>query len=377
MSGLNKIKAFVQHELILCIASLLAVISTIVIRPEPKVLLSAIDFRVLSLLFCLMLVIQGFRKINVLSRAAEFLLRRCSTLSSLYAAFILLVFLSSMVLTNDVALLTFVPLTLLVFSSIKMNAAPLVVLETAAANLGSCFTPMGNPQNLFLYSFYHFETSHFFYITAFIAFPSILLLAISIKIFSGKKVIPPLNSQKAAHIPKKLAVFYTAVLIVILLSVFRVLDWKISLIATCAAILVSDKSLFARADYCLLLTFSAFFIFTKNIAALPEFSAALQSLLKTEKAVYFAGIISSQVISNVPAALLLSGFTNQADALLLGVNAGGLGTLVASLASIISYKFYAAQNKNTASYFILFTVMNLIYLAVLIPLHLFFCFGNL
>ncbi|AEE15878.1 SLC13 family permease [Treponema brennaborense] len=320
---------FVKREAVLCAAVVLAAVSTCVVRPSLAAVNAAIDRRVLALLFCLMLIIQAFRSLSVLDAAADFLLKRCAGVRSVYAAFVALIFASSLFVTNDVALLTFVPVSLAVCRRSGIDPVPLVILETLAANLGSCVTPMGNPQNLFLYSFYRMEPAA-----------------------------------------------YTVALAVILLAVFRVVDYPVCMALSAAVVAVCNFRLFARVDYGLLLTFAAFFLFTENISLLPDISAALQSALDSRFAVYMGGIAASQVISNVPAALLLSGFTDYGRELLLGVNVGGLGTLIASLASVISYKLYSAAAAETEDarahgsgrYLLQFTVYNLIFLAVLIPL---------
>ncbi len=375
MKTKEKIINFIKKEMILCAAFVLAVISTLIIKPSAYALKSAIDFRVLGLLFCLMAVIQGFRSVNILDKAAQILLKKCRSKKSLYFCFVFLIFFASMAVTNDVALLTFVPLTLLVCRHSKINAAPLVVLETISANLGSCITPMGNPQNLFLYSFYNMDSITFFATTAKIAIPSALLLAVSILAFNRSAGGYEPESFTEIKIEKLPAIAYTGLLAVNLLSVFRMLDYRIAFAATVIVTLICNRKILLKVDYCLLLTFVSFFVFTKNMAAIPSLSEFFRNTLQDRMAVYISGIAASQVISNVPAALLLAGFTGHAKELLLGVNVGGLGTLIASLASVISYKLYAsdieAGNQDSSpvgKYFILFTVMNVIFLLILIPL---------
>ncbi len=382
---------FVKREAVLCAAVVLAAVSTCVVRPSLAAVNAAIDRRVLALLFCLMLIIQAFRSLSVLDAAADFLLKRCAGVRSVYAAFVALIFASSLFVTNDVALLTFVPVSLAVCRRSGIDPVPLVILETLAANLGSCVTPMGNPQNLFLYSFYRMEPAAFFRTTLLIALPSVFLLAAAVLWVTRAR--PPVSvstrfrgagaasaagvsaAVRTAGDRARLAA-YTVALAVILLAVFRVVDYPVCMALSAAVVAVCNFRLFARVDYGLLLTFAAFFLFTENISLLPDISAALQSALDSRFAVYMGGIAASQVISNVPAALLLSGFTDYGRELLLGVNVGGLGTLIASLASVISYKLYSAAAAETEDarahgsgrYLLQFTVYNLIFLAVLIPL---------
>lgn len=371
-------KIFIQHlkkNAVLYAALTLALVSSIIIKPSIVSIQEAIDWRVLSLLFCLMAIVSAFIKYNVLDVIAVSLLRKCKNTRSLYITLVFLVFFVSMAVTNDVALLTFVPLTLILCSKAKIPAAMLIILETIAANLGSSVTPMGNPQNLFLYSYYTMNASLFFSHTVLIAFPSVFMLITVILIVTNKR-----NDQKGVTIehislqnPVRI-IFSILVLIVILLSVFRIIDYRMSLIITIAFLFLCERDLFKKVDYSLLFTFIGFFIFTDNIAQVEVISLFIESILQSNLSVYIAGISISQIISNVPAALLLSGFTEQAESLLLGVNVGGLGTLVASLASVISYKLYTTDNgfkditKGKNSYIRVFVLLNILFLVILVPL---------
>lgn len=384
---MKKLLSFLKKEPVLCAALLLAICAVIFVKPDASQIYGAIDFRVLSLLFSLMAIIQAFRSVNVLDSFAAFVLKACHTVRSLFLSLTALVFFSSMAVTNDVALLTFVPITLITCRKARLSEkliVLLIVIETLAANLGSCVTPMGNPQNLFLFSYYNMDGGQFFLETMKIGIPSLLLLAALILAVTRHPV--SLTTGSAAPVspirsPLRTLV-YTATLITILLSVFRVLDYRISLAVTVLVLAVCNWRLFAKVDYSLLLTFTGFFIFTGTISSVPAVSTALSKLLKTPLSSYITAIATSQVISNVPAALLLSGFTGNAEALLLGVNVGGLGTLIASLASVISFKLYAADHERIklaavqsddgnaakqegASYFTVFTLLNVTFLAVL------------
>lgn len=370
-------KNFVQHlknDAVLYSAMLLAFTSTIVVRPSLETMREAIDWRVLSLLFCLMAVVSAFRKYNVLDVIAVSLLRKCRNTRSLYLTLISLVFFISMTVTNDVALLTFVPLTLILCSRAGIPSALLIIFETIAANLGSCVTPMGNPQNLFLYSLYNMSAGTFFSHTLLIGIPSFILLAVCIFVVTNKKEGGQ-NNITIDHIslqnPVKIGIT-TAVLIMILCSVFRIFDYTISLGITVVFLLIFERSIITKIDYSLLLTFVGFFIFTNNLAQVEVISSFLERMLETSFSVYVSGISISQIISNVPASLLLSGFTSQAESLLLGVNVGGLGSLIASLASVISYKLYNAsqekQEKGKRSYLSVFTFWNAVFIIVLLPL---------
>lgn len=371
-----KFAAFIRREPVLFAALLLAAAAAALVRPQPSLYVQAIDFRTLAILFCLMIAIKAFQSQNFLDAAAARLLRLCKNRRSLYLLLTGLVFFSSMFVTNDVALLTFVPISLLIFKRVGLSSMKLVVLETLAANLGSCATPMGNPQNLYLFSYYEFSAGEFFLQTAKIALPSLAILTAMI-LFLTKKTEneprefsgPVLQQQRVLLKIDARTFFYAADFVLCLLAVFRVLDWRIMLAATIAIMALCDRRLFSKVDYSLLFTFAGFFIFTKTISTVPAFSNFLQAALKSRLSTYLTGIAASQVISNVPAALLLSGFTQNGPALLLAVNAGGLGTLIASMASVISFKLYSTSDEakapNAPNYMATFTLWNAALLLVL------------
>ena len=369
---------FVKREPVLFAALLLAIVSVCVIRPGVSVCVQAIDFRTLAILFSLMIVIKAFQSQNFLDVIAARLLRLCKTRRSLYFLLTYLVFFSSMFVTNDVALLTFVPISLLIFKRINLSALHLIVLETLAANLGSCITPMGNPQNLFLFSYYGFSALEFFALTAKIAVPSLFILGVIILFLTRRKVAEHggfeaphelsgnvLQTQVAVLKVDFRTVFYIADFVICLLTVFHVVNYFIMLGFTIVAMAICNWKLFKKVDYSLLLTFVGFFIFTKSLSTVQAFSDFVNSLLSSPLKTYLTGIAASQVISNVPAALLLSGFTDNGAMLLLAVNVGGLGTLIASMASVISFKLYSAEAQPGDKYFAVFTAYNVVLLVIL------------
>ena len=373
---MNKIISFIKREPVLFAAILLALLALIFIRPSPSLCLEAIDFRTLAILFSLMIVIKAFQSQNFLNIIAAKLLRLCKRERGLYFLLTYLVFFSSMFVTNDVALLTFVPITLLIFTRIGMPALTIVVLETLAANLGSCITPMGNPQNLYLFSYYGFSAGQFFLLTAKIAVPSFLILAVIILFITRKKQDEAeafkgnlLQSQLSFLTVDFRTFFYAADFIICLLTVFHLVNYLIMLGFTILVMLICNFRLFKKVDYSLLLTFCGFFIFTKSLSTVQVFSDFIKSMLSSPVKTYLTSIITSQVISNVPAALLLSGFTTNGDMLLLGVNVGGLGTLIASMASVISFKLYSNSEEGHSpvgkKYFGVFTIYNFILLIIL------------
>jgi Na+/H+ antiporter NhaD/arsenite permease-like protein len=328
-----------------------------------------------------MIVIKAFQSQNFLNIIAAKLLRLCKSERGLYLLLTYLVFFSSMFVTNDVALLTFVPITLLIFARVGMPALTIVVLETLAANLGSCITPMGNPQNLYLFSYYGFSAGEFFLHTAKIAVPSFIILTAIIFIITRKKHAESgeqprtqlegnvLQTQMSFLTVDFRTFFYIADFIICLLTVFHVVNYLIMLGFTVVVMLICNFRLFNKVDYSLLLTFCGFFIFTKSLSTVQAFSDFISSLLSSPLKTYITSIAASQIISNVPAALLLSGFTQNGAMLLLGVNVGGLGTLIASMASVISFKLYSNSDEGRSPqgkrYFGVFTLYNVILLLLL------------
>ncbi|EQK42293.1 citrate transporter family protein [[Clostridium] bifermentans ATCC 638] len=362
-SNKNNLKNFIKKEIVLILSVSLAIITSFISSPK----LSYIDFKVLILLFNLMVVVVAFKELKVLDSIAISLLRKCSTYTSISFALVFITFLASMVVTNDVALITFVPLSIVVAKKSDINVLKIVILQTLAANLGSSFTPMGNPQNLFIYSFYNLDPSDFFKITAPLVILSVLFL--SVIILKSKKIKLDLYLEDVEIENKGYVILFSILFAIILLSVFHIVDYRLAFIITLLTVLILNKRLLKQIDYSLLLTFIGFFIFIGNISTMDYIRSFMMSLLNSPQSTFITSILSSQVISNVPATMLLSGFTNNFKELLLGVNIGGMGTLIASLASVISYKIYTNEFKDDSStYLKCFTFYNVLGLIVAIPI---------
>ena len=354
---------FIKKEIVLFISMLLAIFSCIFSTPK----LSYIDFKVLVLLFNLMIVISAFNELNVLDSIATKILKKCTSYISVSFALIFITFISSMIVTNDVALITFIPITIIIGKKANFNPLKIIIFQTIAANLGSSFTPMGNPQNLFLYSFYKLGIIDFFKITLPLLLISIFLLLFII--FKGKNRELKIKLKTIYVKDKKEVVIFSTLFFVILLSVLHFIDYKITFLITLITVLLCNKNLFSKVDYSLLLTFIGFFIFIGNISTLDSVKNFMEYMLKSSKATFVSSILISQVISNVPATMLLSGFTNSIRELILGVNIGGLGTLIASLASVISFKLYSNEfPEESNTYFKSFTFYNILGLSIIIPL---------
>lgn len=286
-----------------------------------------------------------------------------------------LCFFGSMFITNDVSLLTFVPFTFVVLSRLGADVRrslliPVVCMQTIAANLGSMLTPIGNPQNLYLYGKSGMSIGGFVLLMLPYTLVSLFLLLawaamVCRKASAALSVDELVSSSSASQGDQKIILLYLVLFAVCLLSVIRVLPYGIAFAAVLVCALFADPHTLRAVDSSLLLTFVAFFIFIGNLGRIPAFSGWLQEFL-TGREVLVA-VLASQVTSNVPAALLLSGFTAETQALIIGTNLGGLGTLIASMASLISYRQIARElPQGKKQYFGLFTLSNLIFLAILL-----------
>lgn len=352
---------FLKKECVLVIAVTLAILSSFISIPK----LSYIDFKVLILLFNLMVVVTAFKELKVLDSIAIGLLKKCNTYTSISLALVFITFISSMIVTNDVALITFVPLSIVIARKANINVLKIVVFQTLAANLGSSFTPMGNPQNLFIYSFYNLSPIDFFKITLPIVILAVLFLVLLV--FKDKKMNLSLDLEDVKIDNKRDVYLFGGLFLIILLSVFHVIDYKVTFLITIVMVLILNKKLFSQVDYSLLITFIGFFIFVGNISTMDVVKNFMEGILNSPKSTFLASVLSSQVISNVPATMLLSGFTDHFKELLLGVNIGGMGTLIASLASVISYKIYASEFRND-NYMKSFTFYNILGLIIFVPI---------
>lgn len=351
-----------KNETLLLIGVLLALISTLVAPPGCNVL-DYIDFRTLSMLFSLMTVCAALQYEGVFVCLGRALLQKVKSIRAMGAVLIACCFFSSMFITNDVALISFVPLTLL---SYKLAATDkglllLIVLETLAANLGSMLLPTGNPQNLFLYEFGNFDTWSF----TEVMLPPTLLAAVALSLSVFLLPDDKINKVHRAEVKlrRKHCIFYTCLFLLCLAAVIRILPIYLVNVTVFLGILFTERKILKQVDYSLLLTFVAFFIFVGNIANIPSLNRFLTE--QVSQRALPVGILLSQVISNVPAALLLANFSNDARTLLLATNLGGLGSLIASMASLISYKFLLKTELAKGRYLLLFTLLNLLFLAYL------------
>lgn len=349
-------KHIFQKEPVLSIATCLAIISAFFVPPDAEYL-GYIDFRTLAILFSLMTVMAGLRGQGVFDRLGHALLSHTRTTLQLTAVLAGLCFFSSMLITNDVSLLTFVPFTFVVLN--RLNASvrsklllPIVCMQTIAANLGSMLTPLGNPQNLYLYGKSGMDMSSFVLLMLPYSIISLVLIAIwAVWLCREGSDIVVTHSAANSEPDKKLIAMYGILFVACLLVVLRVLPYGVAFVAILVCTFFADRPTLGRVDYSLILTMEAFSGWLQNILAGHE---------------VFVSVLASQVTSNVPAAILLSGFTDNFRALIIGTNLGGLGTLIASMASLISYRQIANEvPAEKGHYFAMFTISNVVFLAIL------------
>ena len=360
---------FCKKEFLVVIATLAALISCFFVPITNFV--EYINTNTIGLLFCLMIAVAGFRECRLLSVISRKLLgsgtpmaRRTGTI------LVFITFFASMLFTNDVALIAFVPLTAALFSKLPSTMIYVITVQTAAANLGSMLTPFGNPQNLYLYDFYNYTPADFFGTTLPVfAVSAALILVLCLLI----KNVPlgTENTEEVALENKRFLAFYVILFILCLLAVFGFMDVIVVFASVCVVAIILDMRLFTAVDYSLLLTFASFFVFVGNLQNMPAVNEFVTKLVEGQE--FLASTLVSQVISNVPAAFMLSGFTDNGRALVLGTNVGGLGTLVASLASLISFRIYMETDEaKPIKYLGVFTLVNVILLAIIYPFTYYF-----
>ena len=364
---------FLKKETVLCIAFLLAVISAFIV-PVDAQYIEYMDFRVLVLLFALMTVMSGLQSLGIFEKLSYSLLKYVKNTRSLTLLLVSLCFFLAMFITNDVALITFVPFTILILEKIDSpkNLIPIIVLETIAANLGSMLTPIGNPQNLYLYGLSGLSISEFLLHMAPSTIISFVLLIIC-SLFLKKEEITILETTNTVENKKTvLTAYYFVLFILCLLTVAYLIPYPVLLLVSIPVLLIWDNETLKKVDYSLLLTFISFFVFIGNMQRIPAVAEMISSLVEGKELI--TAFLASQIISNVPAAMLLSGFTENYKDLLLGVNIGGLGSLIASLASLISLKYFAnyvaklpkESNITKGKYLVHFTSMNVLFAAFLL-----------
>ena len=361
----KNIISFLKKEIVLTISGILAFISCFFVLPDSEYL-NYIDSHTILILFCLMAVMEGLKDIGLFQRIGETLLDKFHSERGIAIVLVFLCFISSMFITNDVALITFVPLALLIMTMAKMEDALCMIITfmTIAANLGSMLTPIGNPQNLYLYSTSGMSLLAFLRLMLPYTLVAAILLLVSIFVKYRSQEISFVLPAGRNALNNKRILYYLILFVLCLLAVAKIMPIIILFVIVFLAVFIDKRDLLKKIDYSLLLTFIFFFIFIGNMGRLEVFRDFLSSILEGNE--MLVAILSSQVISNVPAVLLLSGFTDKWTSLIIGTNLGGLGTLIASMASLISYKQLAANYPDKkGKYMVMFTVWNIVFLIVL------------
>lgn len=367
---IKNVIGFIKSESVLVISAALAVVSCFFVPPDAEYA-SYIDLKTISLLFSLMAVMAGFQSMFVFRRIGGALLAKTSNTVQLAAALVMLCFFLSMLVTNDVALITFVPFAVELFKMCGRQKQLLitVALQTIAANLGSMLIPPGNPQNLYLYSVSGMGMAEFVSIMLPFTLLSFVLLCASFAFVKKEPVELPKRKAIYPAISRKRLALYIALFVICLCAVLKLIPHYCALAAVVVGLALFDRRIFARIDYGLLLTFAALFVLVGNLARIPAVYGFVSSLADSYP--FAVSVGASQIISNVPAALLISGFTDNYAEILKGVNVGGLGTLIASMASLISYKIYArSEDANKGKYMLVFTALNIAFLAALCALNM-------
>ena len=373
---------FIKKETVLSIAIVLAVLSMFVIRPDREYI-SYIDFRTLAILFCLMTIVASFRQIGAFDMLARKMLQKMGSITGIVMVLVLMCFFTSMFITNDVALITFVPLAIIVLGKMGNDIMiTCVVMQTIAANLGSMLTPIGNPQNLFLYGkaeqAVNMGIGEFIMLMLPYSLVSLVLLIIWIVISGRKwgrhKNLPVKDNKTGTTINvikpcyKEYMFVYGILFIISLLAVAHKIHYIIPFILVLLYSIVRNRKVLKKVDYSLLATFVALFIFIGNLGRISEFAEFLKNFMNGKE--MYTAIAASQVMSNVPAAVLLEQFTDNTNALIIGTNLGGLGTLIASMASLISFKYIARENESAkAKYLGIFTLANVVFLVLLVAVY--------
>lgn len=373
---INKLLGFIKSEVVLCVSFLLAAVSSFIIKPDSQYI-KYIDWNTLLLLFALMAVMAGLQQLGLFSKIGNILLSKISTTRQMMLILIFLPFVLSMFITNDVALITFVPFGLVVLNMAdKQNLAiPLVIFQTIAANLGSMLMPMGNPQNLYLYAQSGMTLRQFICVmlpytvlSAICLFFAVIFMKSTPFKRNASSIKLTAETDRQTDTPNLSYILISGYVIgfaICLLSVAKILPNIVPAIIILIFLLIFDRRILGKIDYSLLATFICFFIFIGNMGRHDSFCNFINQILSGNERI--VAVLASQIISNVPAALLLSGFSNEWEPLIVGCNLGGLGTLIASMASLISYKQIAKQYPDKkGKYLGGFTLANIIMLIILL-----------
>ncbi len=358
-----KVAEFIKKNAVMTIAFVAAAVTSIFV-PFDKEYASYFDVKTLTCLFCVLAVVCALKNQNFFYLLALSIVKRFKTARKSVLVLIYVTFIGSMLIANDMALLTFLPLGYFVLSASNMDKymAFTFIMQNIAANLGGMLTPFGNPQNLYLYSKFEIPNLEFMSIMLFPFLLAIALITVCCFIFVKSEQLE-VKSGKVKMDRKKTAL-YLVLFGLSVAIVFRGIPYWIGLAVIPPVLLITDRKALMDVDYPLLLTFVFFFIFSGNMARIDIVREFFSMLM--EKSTLLFSVLSCQIISNVPSAILLSQFTDNYRELLIGVNIGGVGTLIASLASLITFKEYTSHNPEKTAYYIkVFSMFNFAFLIIL------------
>ena len=364
MNTKEKIINFVKKEIVLSVAIIFAIITCFFV-PIDKEYINYFDYNTLICLFCMLAVVAGLKSTNIFELISRKMIGLFHTRKAVIYSLVFGTFFFDMIVANDMSLITFLPLTYIVLHSTKNDKylAFTFIMQTIAANMGGMITPYGNPQNLYLYSYYNIPTTEFFGILLTQSITVAILLYICCSFIKNEKL--KLRKKPKLIISKFKLFIYAILFILVILTIFRIIPYMITLAIVVLTMLITDIKRFKQVDYALLATFFVFFIFSGNIARIPQIKDFIASIVLENTLI--AGIVSCQFISNVPTAIFLSKFTMNYRELLVSVNIGSLGILISSLASLITLKeFLKHQPKNFWKYLGMFTIFNTLFLIVLL-----------
>ena len=363
------ILSFVKKNVVLCVALAAAAISAVFVPPDAQYL-SYFDLKTLSCLFCVLAVVCALKNINFFYILAREIVRTFKNLRTAVLALVYITFIGSMLIANDMALLTFLPLGYFVLSTTgnQKYMAFTFIMQNIAANLGGMLTPFGNPQNLYLYSKFSIPTGEFMMIMLLPFVLSVALITAACLVFVRR--VPLEVGKDGEKLDPKKAILYGALFVLSIAIVFRGIPYWIGLVIIPLVLLFTDRRALAEVDYPLLLTFAAFFVFSGNVSRIDAVRSVFEALLSKSTLIF--STLSCQLISNVPSAILLSNFTDNYRELLVGVNIGGTGTIIASLASLITFREYMKHNPHGAGkYMLKFSAFNFGFLLILLTVMFF------
>ncbi len=364
---MSKTLLFLKKNVVLAVAFAAALLTSIIITPDSQYI-SYFDIKTLVCLFCVLAVVCALKNINFFYILAQKIVEKFKTTRACVTALVYITFIGSMLIANDMALLTFLPLGYYVLSTTdKGNYMSFTfIMQNIAANLGGMLTPFGNPQNLYMYSKFNIPTSEFMEI---MLLPFIISISIITLCCMFVENDPLILKENVLTTNKLRSIIYLLLFALSIAIVFRTIPYILGLIIIVPAIFILDRKALKMVDYPLLLTFVFFFIFAGNMARIDIVRNIFSYLL--EKNTLIFSVLSCQLISNVPSAILLSQFTTNYPDLLIGVNIGGVGTLIASLASLITFREYTKHNpEKVLSYVGKFSIYNFGFLFILLLIQL-------